>query len=211
MLAGPPMKDQRDILEVLEDPGYIGQQAIFARAADEIRRQRAALENICNMPWSKKISVRTVADMRGIARAALKAERAKMTDDQTPEMQAMDQRTGKPADLSVLEEAGVAYDPTQQHLDLSKDEKRRVTALLMAIQAYRELIIKEAGYLEKVADLARRNEGPAIKPATIDAMVDAAFKFDAFIAGHTQADIAEATRGGEQTTTAATAEGESGG
>lgn len=38
------MKDQRDILEVLRDPGYLGQQPIFARAADEIERLREALE-----------------------------------------------------------------------------------------------------------------------------------------------------------------------
>ncbi len=88
-----------------------------------------------------------------------------------------------PPDLSVLEETGMAFDPTTQHLDLTKEEKRRTTALMMAIQAYRELIIKEAAYLKEAADLARRGEGPKLHPATIDAMVDAAIKFDDFIAG----------------------------
>ena len=87
------------------------------------------------------------------------------------------------ADLSVMEEAGVGFDPNTQHLDLTKDEKRHTTALMMAIQAYKELIIREAAYLETVADLARRGEGPAIRPATIDAMVVAAIKFDCFISG----------------------------
>lgn len=87
------------------------------------------------------------------------------------------------SDLSIVEDAGVAFDPGTQHLDLSKEEKRRTTALMMAIQAYRELIIKEAAYLEKAADLARRDEGPKLRPATIDAMVDAAIKFDDFISG----------------------------
>lgn len=32
---------QRDILEILRDPGYLGQQAIFAQAADEIEKLRA--------------------------------------------------------------------------------------------------------------------------------------------------------------------------
>lgn len=87
--------------------------------------------------------------------------------------------------LAVVEDAGVAFDPTSQHIDLSKEEKRRTTALMMAIQAYRDLIIKDAAYLKEVADLARRDEGPKIQPATIDAMVEAAFKFDMFISGGT--------------------------
>jgi len=90
---------------------------------------------------------------------------------------------GDPANLAALEEAGVGFDPTNQHLDLSKEEKRRTTALLMAIQAYEHLIIKEAAYLREATDIARRGEGPALQPATIDAMVEAAIKFDLFIAG----------------------------
>lgn len=53
---------------------------------------------------------------------------------------------------------------------------------MMAIQAYKNLIIPDAAYLDKAADLARRNEGPKISPATIDAMVFAAIKFDHMIA-----------------------------
>ena len=52
------------------------------------------------------------------------------------EVQFIDKRTGKPADMLVVEEAGVAFVHTSQHLDLSKDEKRRTTALMMSIQAY---------------------------------------------------------------------------
>lgn len=84
---------------------------------------------------------------------------------------------------AVLEETGTAFDPTVQHLDLTKDEKRRTTALMMAVQAYRELIIKDAEMLREVANLARNNDGPKLRPATIDGMLDAALKFDAFIAG----------------------------
>jgi len=91
--------------------------------------------------------------------------------------------TGEPVDRSVLEEAGVGFVPEDQHLDLSKEERRRTTALMLAIQAYNHLIIKEAGYLREAADLARRNEGPQLSMATIDGMVLAAIKFDAFIAG----------------------------
>lgn len=112
-------------------------------------------------------------------------------------MQAVD-GNGNPVDLGVLEETETAFDPTTQHLDLSKDEKRRTTALMMAIQGYKELIIKEAAYLHEVADLARRGEGPKLGAATIDGMVDAAIKFDAFIAGRYTVP-AEVTRGGAQT------------
>lgn len=86
-------------------------------------------------------------------------------------------------DASIIERSGTAFDPNIQSLDLSKEEKRRTTALMMAIQGYRELIIKDADYLIAASDLARRNEGPIIRPATMDAMVDAAIKFDDFIAG----------------------------
>lgn len=89
--------------------------------------------------------------------------------------------TETPPDLSILEESGAGFDPTTQHL--SKEEKRRTTALMMAIQAYRELIIRDAAMLREIADMNRRNEGPAIHPATMEAMVDAAVKFDSFIAG----------------------------
>lgn len=84
---------------------------------------------------------------------------------------------------AILEEASVAFDPTTQHMDLSKDEKRRTTALMLAIQGYKELIIKDADYLREAHDLARRGDGPKINAATIDKMVEAAVKFDAFIAG----------------------------
>jgi hypothetical protein len=82
------------------------------------------------------------------------------------------------------EEFGTAFDPTTQHLDLSKDEKRRTTALLMAIQAYDHLIIKDAEmYIAINREYGRDDDGPMIKPATIEAMVMAAMQFDAFISG----------------------------
>jgi hypothetical protein len=103
-------------------------------------------------------------------------------------------------DLNTMEEAGLAFDPTTQHLDLNKEEKLRTTALMMAIQAYRELIIKEASYLREVSDLARRGEGPALQPATIDAMIEAACKFELFIMGQIKLQTAAAeTRGGAKT------------
>lgn len=122
------------------------------------------------------------------------SEGMEMTDE--PGVKVVDKATGEAADLSVLEDAGVAFDPTAQHLDLTKDEKRRTTALMMAIQAYKELIIRDAMYLEKAADLARRQEGPVIRAATMDAMVHGAIMFDRFIAGHYSGETTEPARGG---------------
>jgi len=68
------------------------------------------------------------------------------------------------------------------NLDLSREEKRRVTALMLAIQAYSHLIIKDGMQLHEAADLARRGEYPKLEPATINAMVEAALQFDYFIA-----------------------------
>lgn len=107
--------------------------------------------------------------------------------------------TEETGDLSIVEEAGVAFDPQTQHLDLSKEEKRRTTALMMAIQAYRELIIKDAAYLREAVDIARRDEGPKIQPATIDAMVEAAIKFNNFISGQNDCEHEASTSGGSMT------------
>ena len=101
---------------------------------------------------------------------------------------------------AVLEETGTAFDPSTQHLDLSKEEKRRTTALMMAINAYQHLIIKDADYLREVHTQNRANNGPAIRPATMDAMVEAAIKFDMFIAGQITLEPAkEPAAVGEQT------------
>jgi hypothetical protein len=87
----------------------------------------------------------------------------------------------QPVDSTVLD--AVMFDPGSQHMDLTKDEKRRTTALLMAVQAYEKLIIKDAEMYRAISDDARRNDGPKIQPATVDAMVETAIKFDRFIAG----------------------------
>lgn len=98
------------------------------------------------------------------------------------EIGAVDKTSGEPVDTAVLEEAGIAFDPSRVHLDLTKQEKRRTTALMLAIQAYDHLIIKDAEYLREANSQARSN-GSVIRPATMDAMVVAALQFDAFISG----------------------------
>lgn len=113
-------------------------------------------------------------------------------------IEVIDKRTGEPADLSVLEETDTAFDPSRMHLDLTKAEKRRTTALMMAIQAYQHLIIKDADYLRESYNQARAGNGPTIQPATMDAMVEAAWKFDLFISGQ-MTEHADKTSGGAQT------------
>lgn len=100
----------------------------------------------------------------------------------TLDIQGVNKESGEPVDTSVLSEAGVAFDPAQMHLDLTKAEKRRTTALILAIQAYDKLIIKDAEYLRE-AHTQARSDGSVIRPATMDAMVLAALQFDAFISG----------------------------
>lgn len=100
-----------------------------------------------------------------------------------PQIVATDKKSGTIQDCSVLEEHGVAFDPSRMALDLTKAEKRRTTALLLAIQAYDHLIIKDAEMYSAISREASRKDGPVIQPATMDAMVEAAINFDAFIAG----------------------------
>ncbi len=85
---------------------------------------------------------------------------------------------------AVIEDAGFGFDPSTQVVDLTKEEKRRTTALLMAIQAYDNLIIKDAEmYIAISREKGRDPDGPVIQPATMDAMVLAAMQFDDFISG----------------------------
>ena len=67
-----------------------------------------------------------------------------------------------------LEEAGVAFDPTTQHLDLSKDEKRRTTALMLAIQGYKELIIKDCTSAKLAEEVKRETQGVIFQDFLID-------------------------------------------
>jgi len=99
-----------------------------------------------------------------------------------PQFVALDEN-GAQRDTSILEEADVAYDPTKVTIDLTKEEKRRTTALMLAIQAYNNNIIKDADYLIAAYREADRGTGPTIRPATMNAMVEAAINFDLFISG----------------------------
>ena len=122
--------------------------------------------------------------------------------------------SGIERDASILETSGTAFDPTKVHLDLTKEEKRRTTALLLAIQAYQGIIIKDAEMYEAVSREKARTTEPPIKPATMTAMVEAALDFDDFISGELQARIAKAERskspkGTKSTPTATAAAGES--
>lgn len=69
---------------------------------------------------------------------------------------------GQPVDMSIVEEAGVAYDPRKTTMDRTKEEKRRTTALVLAIQAYDKLIIKDAEMYNAISRDRDRTNGPVI-------------------------------------------------
>ncbi len=91
--------------------------------------------------------------------------------------------TGQRQDMSILEKEGIAYDPGNMTVELSKAERLRTTALMMAIQAYQGLIIKDAEYLVAASREAGHNPDFKIRPATMDAMVEGAIQFELFISG----------------------------
>jgi len=97
---------------------------------------------------------------------------------------------GSLQDMSVLEETGIAFDPTATPLDLSKAEKRRTTALMLAITAYRDQIIKDADMFIAIARESRTEPETKIHPATIRGVVEAAIEFDLFISGAYEAPVA---------------------
>ena len=105
---------------------------------------------------------------------------------------AVDKSTGEAVDVSALEDTNTAFDPSRMHLDLTKEEKRRTTALLLAIQAYQNLIIKDAEMYNAISRDQVRNDALKIRPATMDAMVEAALDFDDFISGKLQERIRQA-------------------
>ncbi len=90
---------------------------------------------------------------------------------------------GKEVDTSVIESAGLGFDPANQTIELTKAEKLRTTALMLAINAYANLIIKDAEYLKEMHNESRREGGPVIKPATMNAMIQGAIDFEAFLLG----------------------------
>lgn len=94
--------------------------------------------------------------------------------------------------LSVLEQVGMAFDPGTQDLGLTKEEKRRATALLMAITAYDGLIVKNAEAYIAISKDRGIKDGPKIDQSTIDAIVAAATRFEVFIKGHQAAEAVEA-------------------
>lgn len=94
--------------------------------------------------------------------------------------------------LQGLAQEGIMFNPANQTIDLSKDEKRRVTALFLAINAYEKLIIKDAEMYREISKDAGRLGSPVIQPATMNAMVDAAIQFDDFISGRIEKTLQEA-------------------
>lgn len=72
----------------------------------------------------------------------------------------------------------VMYDPGEQHLDLTKGEKVRTTALLMAINYVGETICKDAQMFQ-----ALKMDGRALVPATTPHVLQSAIQFEMFLLG----------------------------
>lgn len=105
-----------------------------------------------------------------------------MTESMIPDPQVVADGPDGETRTSLPELEEVAYDPTRATLDLTKEEKRRTTALMLAIQGYQHLIVKDPQmYTAMVAG------GKQLHPATIHGMVEAAVQFDLFISGRLEA------------------------
>jgi hypothetical protein len=106
-----------------------------------------------------------------------------------PRVVGVDSEGNRHTSLPELNE--VAFDPTKAPLDLTKDEKRRTTSLLLAIQAYDKLIIKDAEMYIAISRDTGRDPEMKIRPATINAIVEAAMNFDLFIRGAFEREVSD--------------------
>lgn len=70
------------------------------------------------------------------------------------------------------------FDPGEQHLDLTKAEKLRTTALLMAINYVRETICNDAELYR-----AMRQDGKTFTAATVPMIVQCSVEFEDFLLG----------------------------
>lgn len=85
------------------------------------------------------------------------------------------------------------YDPGEQHLDLTKAEKLRTTALLMAINYVRETICHDAEMYR-----ALRQDNKELVPATVPWILQCSVDFEMFLLGHYSArNVAMVKRGME--------------
>ncbi len=72
----------------------------------------------------------------------------------------------------------MAYDPGEQCLDLTKGEKVRTTALLMAINYVRETICQDAEMYRAI-----RQDGKDLIPASVPHIINCSINFENFLLG----------------------------
>lgn len=87
----------------------------------------------------------------------------------------------------------VMFDPGEQHLDLTKAEKLRTTALLMAINYVRETICNDAEMYR-----ALRQDGKELVPASVPWVLQCSIDFELFLLGYyTRHNVAMVKKGAE--------------
>lgn|SRR3990167_6438504 len=85
------------------------------------------------------------------------------------------------------------YDPGEQHLDLTKAEKLRTTALLMAINYVRETICNDAEMYR-----ALRQDNKELVPATVPWILRCSVDFENFLLGrYSSTNVAMVKQGAE--------------
>lgn len=68
------------------------------------------------------------------------------------------------------------FDPMNQTMEMSKDEKRRMGALVLAIKYHVDTIVQDAGMYKALV-----KSGAHLKPTHVMQVVEIAVAFDAFI------------------------------
>lgn len=87
-----------------------------------------------------------------------------------------------PLDEGVLED--VSFNPALQALDLTKEEKLRATALMLAIKYHADTIVTDAPMYKALV----KNQAH-LEPSTVHKVVDIAMQFDDFLRGQGQAGL----------------------
>jgi len=106
---------------------------------------------------------------------------------------------------SMADDFDQILDVRDMKLDLTKDEKLRTAALMMAIRYHTETIIKDAAYLQLMMQRekeAKFSNDPDIemihlRPSTVTAVVHIAREFELFLTGQ-PSQIASIQVGGER-------------
>jgi hypothetical protein len=87
----------------------------------------------------------------------------------------------KAAEQQMLDKAGIPNIPaiTDMPLDMTHDEKLRMTALMMAVSYHKETIVKDGQMYQTM-----KAQGTNLRASSPKQVVDAAIVFEAYLRGH---------------------------